>query len=316
MSGRFKGRHVVVLGGGLSSEHAVSRDTAKAISTALSERGCRITELDPGRDLPQRLTDLAPDAVYIALHGTYGEDGRLQGMLDWLGIPYTGEGLRASLLAFDKVVAKRFFVEAGVPVAQDVHWSGAEAATKTLADVPFGLPCVVKPIAEGSSVGVKIARTVEGFETALAVAAAMGPVMVEVFIDGVELSVPVFADAVLGVVEVEAADEFYDYEAKYGDAGTRYHLPPRIEAAAVVAVEQVALAAHRALGCRGATRVDVMLGSDGPVVLELNTLPGMTNTSLVPKVAAAKGIGFAELVELILDRAAWGPNLEGERHGT
>lgn len=315
MTRRFKSRRIAVLGGGLSSERAVSQNTARAIAKALGSRGYDVVEIDADRDLAQRLFEVAPEAVYIALHGTYGEDGRLQGMLDWLGIPYTGESLRVSLLAFDKVLAKAIFRAAGVPVARDVSWTVAQAAGKTLADVPFGVPCVVKPVAEGSSVGVYIVKQPEDFDAALAAVAALGPVLIEAFVEGVELSVPILSDAALGVVEVEAAVGFYDYEAKYGDAGTRYHLPPRIEAAAVVEVERVALAAHRALGCRGATRVDVLLGPDGPVVLELNTLPGMTATSLVPKVAAAKGIPFAELTEIILDCAAWGPDEEGDRYG-
>lgn len=319
MTGRFRGKRVGLLAGGLSSEREVSLNTAKSMREGLESLGSyEIVWIDAGRDLPRVLVAERIDVVLIGLHGTWAEDGRLQGLLDWMGLPYTGSGARASLLAFDKVLAKQVLRAAAVPLAPDVVWPAAEAAARGPEDLPFGLPAVVKPAAEGSSVGVTIVREAAAFGPAVRQAAALGDVLVERFVAGPECSVAVLDGEVLGSVEIEPLRAFYDYEAKYGQAGTRYHVPPRVAPAVRAAIEDAGLAAHRALGCRGATRVDVMLdaapdGAVRPVVLEVNTLPGMTATSLVPKIAAGVGIGFPALLERILDGAACGP--EGERHG-
>jgi D-alanine-D-alanine ligase len=306
LSGRFHGKRVAVLRGGLSAEREVSLNTGRAIAAALRERPYTVVEIDPGHDLPAVLSAERIDVVFNALHGTYGEDGRLQGLLDWMNLPYTGDGLRACLLSMDKQVSKELFRLAGVPVAADVVWLRGHAVGK-LSDLPFPLPVVVKPVAEGSSVGVTVVREAGEFDAALAAAFAVSRrVLVEQFVAGPELSVVTLVDRTLGAVEIEPAREFYDYEAKYGKAGTRYHIPPRLPEAVRAAAEAAGLAAHRALGCRGVTRTDIMCGADGPVVLEVNTLPGMTATSLVPKVAAAAGLPFADLLEFLLDRAACG----------
>lgn len=309
VQGRWRERRVALLSGGLSSEREVSQRTADAIARALIERGYDITRVDAGRDLPARLVEIAADVVFVGLHGTYGEDGRLQGLLDWMGLPYTGDGVRASLAAFDKVIAKQLFRSAGVPVAPDRVMDRCDAERLRLADLPFGLPVVVKPAAEGSSVGVSIVRSEAQFADALRDAAQRcEQVLVEGFVEGPELSVAVLGRDVLGSVEVEPARPFYDYAAKYESSGTRYYLPPRLPDDAREAVERVGLAAHMALGCRGLTRVDLFNGHNGPIVLEVNTLPGMTPTSLVPKIAGTRGLGFADLMELVLDHAACGPS--------
>ncbi len=309
--GVFRGHRVALLCGGPSKERAVSFNTGAAIERALKGRGYDVVLIDPGADLPARLVEAGASVVFNALHGTYAEDGRLQGLLDWMRLPYTGDGLRASCLAFDKVLAKTAFRAAGLPVADDAVWPSAEAARRTLDDLPFGLPVVVKPVAEGSSVGTTLVFEAEAFGPALAAAAACGDVLVERLVAGPELSVACFRDAVLGSVEIEPARSFYDYDAKYAaGAGTRYHLPPRLPGADVERLCALGLAAHRALGCRGATRTDVMWAGGSPIVLEVNTLPGMTATSLVPKIAASGGIPFDEFIERVLDAATCGPRPE------
>lgn len=306
--GIWKDATVGVLVGGLSRERDVSLTTGAAIAEALEGEGYRVVSIDARRDLPARLVEHGVDVVYNALHGVWGEDGRVQGLLDWMGIPYTGEGLAASLFAFDKALAKQRFEAAGLRVAEDVVWSGDELKGKSAADLPFPLPVAIKPVADGSSVGVTLVHDAAQVPAALAAAAPRA--LVERLVRGPELSVGVMGDTVLGSVEIEPARDFYDYEAKYGQSGTRYHLPPRIDAADTAAVEAAALAAHRSLGCRGATRTDVILGSDGPVIIEVNTLPGMTPTSLLPKIAAHAGIPFGALCVRILEAARCEPGIE------
>lgn len=301
---------VGVVMGGLSREREVSLNTGAAIAKALRGEGFTVREIDAGRDLPAQLAGI--DVVYNALHGTYGEDGRIQGLLDWMGIPYTGEGLEASYVSFDKARTKAILRAAKVPLADDVIIKARDLAT---AQAPFAPPFVVKPVAEGSSVGVTIVRDAAGWDAARQAAGGMGDVLVERFVAGPELSVAILGDTVLGAVEIAPARDFYDYTAKYASgSGTGYHLPPRLDPGLVVAVEEVALSAHRALGCRGATRTDVIVGPDGPVVLEVNTLPGMTATSLVPKIAASRGLPFGALLARILAGARCGPDRE-DAHG-
>jgi len=314
MSGIYRGQTVAVVYGGLSNEREVSLKTGAAIIEALETLGYTLAPIDAGRDLPAQLRASGAAVVFNALHGTFGEDGRIQGMLDWMGLPYTGEGIRSSLLAFDKALAKKAYREAGVPVADDVVWPAADAVLKSADNLPFDLPVAVKPVAEGSSVGVTLVHEEAAFAQAMK-AAATGPVMVEVLVTGPEISVVCLGDEALGCVEIEPLRDFYDYEAKYGSAGTRYHVPPRLTPGQMASVETVGLAAHRALGCTSVTRSDVILGEDGPIVLETNTLPGMTASSLVPKVAAARGIEFPELIERILDLADFGPRSQGGTHG-
>ena len=303
MSHRFADAKVGVIMGGLSHERDVSLNTGRAIADALRAEGFDVQAIDAGHDLPAKLAGI--DVVYNALHGTYGEDGRVQGLLDWMGIPYTGEGLEASYASFDKVRAKTVMRQAGVSVAKDRVIRAVDLAHAPLPMVP---PFVVKPSAEGSSVGVTIVHTEADWPAAKANAAGMGDVLVERFIEGPELSVAILGEAVLGSVEIAPTRGFYDYTAKYSaNSGTAYHLPPRLPADVVAAAEAQVLAAHIALGCRGATRSEVIIGPDGPVVLEVNTLPGMTGTSLVPKIAAHQGIAFGALLARILDLATHGP---------
>lgn len=302
IEGRFRGQRVALLWGGLSNEREVSGWSADAIEVALRERGYDVARIDAGRDLPTALAEARPAVAFIALHGTYGEDGRLQGMLDWLGLPYTGDGIEASVLAMNKALAKAQYRAHGLPVVEDALWR--ERAGRGAAELPFALPAVVKPIAEGSSVGVHFAEDEAGFAAALEATATHPAVLIEKKIAGPELSVACLGDTLLGCVEIEPTRGFYDYAAKYLGEGTRYHLPPRLPVEVAERAAALGFAAHRALGCQGLTRTDLLVGPDGPVILETNTLPGMTPSSLVPKIAGHLGISFADLIELQLDRAA------------
>jgi len=306
LTGRFRERRVGVLFGGPSKEREVSLETGRGIQAALLKRGYQAILIDALQDLPGRLRAEGVEVVYNALHGTLGEDGRVQGLLDWMGLPYTGEDWRSSLLAFDKGLAKDRFRAVGLPVAEDLLLTPAEALA--LKASPMALPLVAKPVSEGSSVGVSLIKRPEELRPALKRAAACGPVLLERFVQGQEISVVVMEAQILGSVEIEPLRKFYDYSAKYKETGTRYHLPPRIPARARLELEACALTAHQALGCRGVSRSDLIWGEGGYVLLELNTLPGMTPTSLVPKVAEAQGISFSELVELILEAALEGPH--------
>jgi len=301
ITGRFRDATVAMLYGGPSSERQVSFASGTAIADALRGLGYRVLQIDAGRDVVAQLRAIGAEVVFIALHGTLAEDGRIQGLLDWVGLPYTGSDARSSLLAFDKLLAKRLFREAGLPTAEDRVWSG-ESPRGLGVDLP--LPVVVKPAAEGSSVGVTIVREEAALRPALERAAACGEVLIERFVPGPEISVTVYDGRALGTVEIEPARTFYDYAAKYADdTETRYHVPPRIDPAVTAAAERDAERAHRVLGCSGVTRVDFIAGADGAVLLEVNTLPGMTAHSLVPKAARGAGIEFPELCERILELA-------------
>lgn len=308
MSGRWKNGTVALLLGGPSAEREVSLATGAAIAAGLRSKGYTVVEIDPGPDVAAQLRAAGADVVFNALHGTYAEDGRLQGLLDWMGLPYTGEDARTALVTFDKVLSRSLAEAAGVAMAPAVVWAADEVDNKTVADLPAPLPVVVKPAAEGSSVGVSLVRTPEALGPALRAAACGQDVIVEAYIAGPELSVGVLDGRAMGTAEIVPAREFYDYEAKYGDgAGTQYFVPARISAEAAEAVARAAELAVQAHGCRGVVRVDFLLGADGPVFLEINTLPGMTGASLLPKIAEGVGLGFADLCEAILDRAHGGP---------
>lgn len=287
---------VAVLMGGPSSEREVSLETGAGVLAALVERGYNAVGIDwtEGLDLGAALSGAG--VVWNALHGTYGEDGAVQGLLDCLKIPYTGDGVLACALAMDKIVAKELFVHHGVPTP-----AGGIAATIDEARA-IGIPCVIKPAEEGSSVGVTIVRDEAALDGAFERAASChGPVMVEPYIAGYEIQTGILGGEVLGSVEVRPAVEFYDYQAKYQRDDTQYLVPPCIDPAWTERAEAAALAAFRALRCRAYGRVDLRVSETGePFVLEVNTLPGMTSHSLLPKIAARAGIDYAGLCERIL----------------
>jgi len=293
---------IAVLLGGFSSEREVSLRSGAAVAKALRSLGHEVHEVDVRDERVEALDGVRPDVVFIALHGRFGEDGGVQALLGSKRIPYTGSGPEASQVAMDKAEAKRRFASAGVPAAPDVLVRASDGlAAAEAAALAFGLPLVVKPVAEGSSVGVTVhhtaARLAEGLQEAFRHG---GAALVERFVAGRELTVGILEDRALPVVELKPARAFYDYEAKYRDDRTVYVVDPPLAAAERDAVQAAALAAHRALGCEGFSRVDVILSREGrPCVLEVNTIPGMTDRSLLPKAARAAGIEFPALCERI-----------------
>ena len=300
---------VAVLYGGMSAEREVSLSTGRQVITALREAGYEVTPVEVKDDLAAviRALDPRPDAVFNALHGRFGEDGAIQGVLDWLAIPYTHSGVRASALAMDKVAAKAIFAAAGLPVPRG-HVVDIAALEH---NDPMPLPYVIKPINEGSSVGVEIMR--EGGNRRAAVAASWtfgASALVEEFIPGRELTVAVMGEKALAVTEITAANgDFYDYEAKYADGGSRHVIPAPVHPEIYTRAMDVALRAHRALGCRGASRCDFRYddtkGEPGRLVLlELNTQPGLTPTSLLPEQAAHLGMSFPRLCAWMVENAA------------
>ncbi|HUB49308.1 MAG TPA: D-alanine--D-alanine ligase, partial [Acetobacteraceae bacterium] len=288
---------VAVLYGGMSAEREVSLSTGIQVIAALRESGFAVTPIEVADNISAVIAALTPkpDAVFNALHGRFGEDGAIQGVLDWLGIPYTHSGVRASALAMDKAAAKAVFVANGLPVAHGrvVPLHELEAAD------PLPLPYVVKPVNEGSSVGVEIIRSGDNRRADVARTWRFGcAAMVEEYIPGRELTVGVMGDRALGVTEIIAeAGAFYDYESKYADGGSRHIIPAAVHPDVYTRALDVASAAHRVLGCRGATRCDFRYddtkGEPGRLVLlEINTQPGLTPTSLLPEQAAYLGLSF------------------------
>ena len=292
----MKDKKIGVLMGGVSAEREVSLNTGMGALAALLERGYDAVKIDwrAGSSLPQLLTDAKVDVVWNALHGTYGEDGAVQGLLACMGIPGTGSGVLASALAIDKVASKRLFEHNGVPTPR---WHLLDDAEQLVT-----FPCVVKPSSEGSSVGVTIVKDPTGIADAIALAAQFhGPTIVEQFIGGQEVQVGILDGEVLGDVEVRPTHDFYDYAAKYTSGDTEYLVPAPCADDVRQLTHNAALAAWRALGCSGHGRVDLRVDITGePFVLEVNTLPGMTSTSLLPKIAAHAGIDYGDLCERIL----------------
>ena len=301
---------VAVLFGGISNEREVSLSTGRGVIAALRAHGYDVVAIEADEDLGaivRALTEPARvDCVFNALHGRFGEDGAIQGVLDWLAIPYTHSGVRASALAMDKTAAKAVFRQAGLPVAASRLVSPDELAG---AD-PLPLPYVVKPNSEGSSVGVSILRHGDNRRREIATSWSYGHnILVEEFIPGREITVAVMGERALTVTEIVAAHDFYDYDAKYSDGGSRHVVPAAVGDDVAVRAKAVAVAAHRALGCRGASRADFRLDDTGAgdarlVLLEVNTQPGMTPTSLLPEQAQFCGISYPELCAWMVENAA------------
>jgi D-alanine-D-alanine ligase len=301
--------HVAVLMGGLSAEREVSLNSGKACVEALQDAGYKVTAIDVGHDLAQRLREARPEVCFNALHGRWGEDGCVQGLLELLAIPYTHSGVRASALAMHKEAAKAMMRAAGVPVADGRVVTRAQAAKEHVLPRPY----VLKPVAEGSSVGVFIVRADHAHPPQQLNDPdwAYGDLLAERFIPGRELTCAVMGDRALGVTEIVPSESlgFYNYEAKYAEGGSRHVLPAPVSPNVYQLVQNLALTAHRALGCRGVSRADFRFddtpGGSGEVVcLEVNTQPGMTATSLVPELAAHAGLSFAELVTWMVEEAS------------
>ena len=300
-------KHVAVLMGGWSAEREISLRSGKACADALERSGHQVSRIDVDRDVAATLRARKPDLALNVLHGRPGEDGTLQGLLEVLGIPYSHSGVLASALAMKKDIAKSVLKAAGVPVPGGMVVARAEAAKRHLLPLPY----VIKPVAEGSSVGVFIMREDHKHppqELTRADWAFGDQVLVEPYIPGKELTCAVMGDRALGVIEIVPTVRFYDYEAKYAPGGSKHLLPAPVPADTYREVQRLALAAHRALGCRGVTRSDFRfddgLGAKGLFCLEVNTQPGMTETSLVPELAAHAGISFEDLVKWMVEDAS------------
>ena len=297
---------VAVLLGGKSAEREVSLKSGSMVLAALRKKGVDAHPFDPKeRDLQDLLRERFA-RVFIALHGRFGEDGTVQGVLEWLGIPYTGSGVLASALAMDKLRTKRLWAAEGLPTASYEVLSketDLKAAVKRL-----GTPLFVKPASEGSSVGMTKVKKAADLEEAYALAVNYDPVVIaEKFIDGPELTIGILGEQALPIIRIETPREFYDYEAKYISNDTRYLIPCGVPPAKEKQLQALALRAFRALGCRGWGRVDLMLDKRGkPFLLEVNTSPGMTDHSLVPMGARAVGVSYEDLCVKVLELASVG----------
>lgn len=305
----MSGKHVAVLMGGLSAERPVSLSSGNACATALEGEGFRVTRVDVGRDVAAVLAELRPDVAFNALHGPYGEDGSIQGVLEYLRIPYTHSGVLASALAMDKARAKTVAAAAGIPVAAGLDLNRFDIGNKH----PMEPPYVVKPVCEGSSFGVVIVK--EGQSHPPQVIGSSDwrygdRVMVERYIAGRELTCGVMDGVALGVTEiVPVSGAFYDYDSKYADGGSKHVIPAQISLNIYQKVQTLAVKAHQAMGCRGVSRSDFRFDDtkteDGELIwLEINTQPGMTPTSLVPEMAAHGGRSFGELVRWMVEDAS------------
>lgn len=293
----MKNKRIAVLMGGPSSEREVSLETGKGVLEALLSLGYQAEALDwkPGTSLPAALEQAKIEVVWNALHGTYGEDGAVQGLLACMQIPCTGSGVLSSALAMDKVASKRVFESQEIPTPRWEIWEAGQ-------EISIPCPVVVKPANEGSSVGVSLVFEVEELAAALAEAQKhRGPVLVEEYIAGSEVFVGILGEASIGTIEVRPAKGFYDYEAKYERNDTEYLIPAEVSEKLSAELQALALGAHRALGCSSYSRVDIRVRESGEAfVLEVNTLPGMTGQSLMPKLAKHAGVSYPALCEQIL----------------
>jgi D-alanine-D-alanine ligase len=301
-------KHVAVLMGGWSAEREISLRSGKACADALVRLGYRVTRIDVGRDIAAVLNIVKPDVALNVLHGRPGEDGTLQGLLEIVGVPYSHSGVLASALAMQKDMAKAVLSAAGVPVPEGVVADRLEAAKKHLLPRPY----VIKPIAEGSSVGVFVVTAEHAHppqELTRDDWSYGERVIVEKYVAGKELTCAVMGDQAFGVIEIVPTVRFYDYEAKYAPGGSRHLLPAPISPFVYQQVRELTVGAHKALGCRGVSRADFRFddsleGTEGLVCLEVNTQPGMTETSLVPELAGHAGISFDELVRWMVEDAS------------
>ncbi len=315
-------KRIGVLMGGLSAERDISMRSGLAIYQNLQEMGYDAVLIDVGKDIASVIKKEKVKVAFLALHGGMGEDGSIQGLLETLGLPYTGSGVLASALAMDKEASKKIFAYHGLPFAPFMVVRKGKGAKKGKAKAvnfavpgvfdfpdfpvpPFELPWVVKPVSEGSSIGVSIvkeeAELVPCLEKTFALDAR---VMVEKFIKGKELHIGIIGDRVMGGVEVRPSLEFYNYEAKYTSGLTDYIIPPEVDEGIYRKTCELAVQAHMALGCSGVSRVDFRIDEDNaPYLLEVNTLPGMTTTSLIPKIAQSEGMSFKHIIEEIIRHA-------------
>lgn len=305
-------KKVLVIMGGLSEEREVSLNSGRGVYEALMEKGYDAVTLDLSRDNLGKISEIAPDVVFIALHGRYGEDGTVQGLLDLLGIPYTGSGVAASAICMDKIITKKLLIYEGFPTPDFVVLKRNSFMKDNLVlgsiIKRFGLPVVVKPATQGSSIGTYIVKEDNALLDAIQKAFELDrEVLVEKFIEGDLLTVAVLGNdhpRVLPVIEIVSHNDFYDYESKYTPGMCEHIIPARISDELNQRIEGIAADCYQAMGCRGTARIDFMVDKEGnPYILEVNTIPGMTGMSLVPDAARAVGISYADLVEVLVNLA-------------
>ncbi len=307
-------KRVALIYGGRSAEREISLFTGRQVSSALVEKGFQVTPLDLDDKTVTALAEARPDVVFIALHGKYGEDGCLQGLLDILGLPYVGSGVLASALAMNKAISKRLFRLEGLLCPKDVlvssHALRKEGLQGVIGQITKGLdyPMVIKPNKQGSTIGLTVVRSSEDLESAVLNAFKYDDeVLVEEYISGTDITVGVLGNEepqALPVIEIRSVTGLYDYEAKYTPGMSEHIIPAQIGAHAYEAAQESALKAHKALGCRGISRSDLIVTpGDEVYILELNTIPGMTRTSLIPDAAKAAGMEFPDLVAFLVELA-------------
>ncbi len=306
-------KKIAVLMGGRSLEREVSLKSGHRVCEALKAKGYDFQTFDIDEGMVDNLIASKPDVAYIALHGKYGEDGTVQGLLELLEIPYTGPGVYANIVSFDKVLAKEIFLRHDIPTPRWLTLSaasfkemGAAGALKKAIDL-LGLPLVIKPAGQGSALGIKIVHEAADLPKALIGALSYDDkVLLEQYIDGTELTVSILGNdpaVALPIVEIVTKKEFFDFESMYRMGATDYFVPARLDESTAGEVKEMSLRVHEALGCRDVSRVDLILSAGTPHILELNTSPGMTETSLLPMAADAAGIAFTDLVDQLVHMA-------------
>lgn len=306
-------KRIAVLMGGQSAEHEISIRSGRAVWTALIQKGYDAIPLEVDSSVVGRLREVRGQIAFIALHGPGGEDGTIQGMLEVIRIPYTGSGVQACAVAMDKALTKILLEQSGMPVPRGIVREQGDRRKPLPGG--FKLPLVVKPVSQGSTLGITIVRKARDLQKALDAAFAYGPAaLIEEYIDGREFTVGILNDKTLPVVEIIPRGGFYDFAAKYTPGASVYKAPAPLPGRTAKLLHALALQAHRRLGCRGATRVDFRLDRKGrPFLLELNTVPGMTETSLLPMAAKAARLSYEDMVEAILEsalarEAEWAPS--------
>jgi D-alanine-D-alanine ligase len=299
MRKKEKKTRIGVIMGGLSSEREISLLSGVAIVRELESRGENVVAIDINTRSVSKIEKAGLDVALIALHGTFGEDGVIQGILEFLGIPYTGSGVMASAMGMNKVMTKEILAFNKLPTAP---WQVLDKKSE-LQGLKIKYPVVFKPVSEGSSVGVYIIKDKKDASKYFKKTRKFGPVLAEEFIKGTEITAPVFDGKVLPLIEIVAANEFYDYESKYTAGMSKHIIPARITKAEEKLARQTALAVHERLGCRDYSRVDMIVSSGKVSVIEINTLPGMTSLSLFPDAAKKAGISFYEILMTLVDNA-------------
>ncbi len=298
----FKNKKIGVMMGGLSREREISLRTGKAILKALQEKGYKAYPIFVDQNVVETLLKERIEVAFIALHGRYGEDGTVQGMLELMRIPYTGSGVLASALSLHKIMAKKIFISEGIPTPPFEELRKDDIDREMEKDFLLVPPLVVKPAREGSTIGVTIVRSKEELIPALREAGNYDEeILIEKYISGKEITVGILGEIPLPIIEIVPKSGFYDFHSKYTKGETQYIMPARIPREKYLYAQEISLKAFKALGCSGFARVDLVTDEEGnPFVIDINTMPGMTETSLFPKAAEFAGIQFGELVERIL----------------